>query len=279
MAQNKAAIKARIKSVNATKKITGAMEVVSNVKLQKQSNQMRRNREYASVLKSVMARILSREIDLDNVFLKENGVDKTLYFVFYSDLGLCGGFNTNLTKYLRDFVKKDDYIYSLGTKEYTSLKKEGYNLLNQLTELDPLTYLDIKKLADSAIEKYRRGEIGKIAVIYTSFINNVTFEPHLDVVLPCLSNEEFVDDGKELLIEPDANQVLNSLIPLYVENEIFARFLENKTSEQGARRFAMENATDNANELTEKLTLAYNQARQAAITQEITEIVSGADAL
>lgn len=277
MAQ-KAAIKSRIKSINATKKITGAMELIATVKLQKQRNHMLKNREYIGILKSTIGNILSGEIDADNSFLKLKDNPKKIVIVFVSDLGLCGGYNINLTKLLQKEVNKDDELIVVGTSEYKWIK-QNYNVINDPISSDDVTYVELKKLTKRAIEAYKDNLIGSINVIYTKFINNVSFEPTMERVLPC--NFDDIEKKKtcELLLEPDANEILNNLIPMYVENNVYSRFLEAKTSEQGSRRFAMQNATDNATELTEELLLAYNQARQASITQEITEIVAGADAL
>lgn len=278
MAQNKAAIKARIRSINTTQKITKAMEVVSNVKLQKQNNRMKKNREYADVLKNAMSEILNREIEINNDFLSFKNSEKRLFFVYYTDLGLCGGYNLNLNKLVDEHVKSTDLLYVIGTSQYGYLKKQGYHILNEIISSDGIDYLSLRKLADHAITMFRKDEISSIDILYTSFINNVTFAPVRETVLPCeLPNEE--SSQKDLLLEPDPQTIIESLFPMYIENQIYARFLEAKTSEQGARRFAMENATDNAQELNDKLVLQYNQARQSAITQEITEIVSGADAL
>lgn len=278
MAQ-KAAIKSRIKSINATKKITGAMELIATVKLQKQRNHMLKNRDYVSVLKETISKILAGEIDADNPFLKQLNNTKKVFIIFCSDLGLCGGYNINLIKLFEKNVSKDDEVIVIGTSQYNWFKK-NYNVINDPIASDSITYSELKKLSDQAINKYRDNKIGSIKVIYTKFINNVSFEPMIDFVLPCSFDDiEVEKKNVEILLEPDANNILNNLIPMYVENNIYSRWLEAKTSEQGSRRFAMENATDNANELTEELLLAYNQARQAAITQEITEIIGGADAL
>lgn len=277
MAQ-KAAIKSRIKSINATKKITGAMELIATVKLQKERNHMLKNRDYISVLKDTIINILSGEIDADNNFLKEKSNSKKVIIVFVSDLGLCGGYNINLLKEFEKVINNDDEVIVIGTSQYKWFK-DRYKVINDPIASDSITYLDLKKYTDQAIEKYRNNEIGSIVVAYTKFINNVSFEPVVEKVLPCKFDKNEKTNKAEILLEPDANDILNHLIPMYAENNVYSRWLEAKTSEQGSRRFAMQNATDNADELTEELLLAYNQARQAAITQEITEIIGGADAL
>lgn len=278
MAQ-KALIKSRIKSVATTKKITRAMELMANVKLQKQLNQLNKNRQYFNTMYETMSRILTSDIDIENSYLTKKDNTKKIVFVFCSDIGLCGGYNSNLIKYFEANYSKEDELIVIGSSKYKYFN-ENYNVYNDLIYSDELTYNELKIKADYAIDKFKNNEIGEIDVVYTDFVNNVTFNPTSKVVLPCDKNEFITaNNNQELLLEPNANDILNHLIPMYVENFVYAKFLEAKTSEQGARRFAMQNATDNAEELTEELLLAYNQARQAAITQEINEIVGGAEAL
>lgn len=279
MAQ-KAAIKSRIKSISSTKKITSAMELISSVKLQKSRNQMLKNGGYADVLRDTVSEILSSDIEIDNDFLVKRDIAKKFVFVFSSDLGLCGGYNGNIIKLAKEGISKDDIVVAIGKKNYSFFEKNGYNLVNELTLSDTLTHVELKKIVDRAIQMYRNREIGSIEILYTKFINNVTFEAAIEKVLPGdYSGKKKEGPAKETIFEPNANEILDSLIPMMVNNEVYSKFLQAKTSEQGSRRFAMENATDNAEELTTKLQLQFNKARQAAITQEITEIVSGADAL
>ena len=278
MAGNKAAIKSRIKSINATKKITGAMKLIASVKLQKNRNLMEKNKTYANAIEDIVLQMFSGEIEIENEYLNEKDAPLKLYFVFGSDMGLCGGYNINLEKLVEETVSKDDYMYFYGSKSYQYFKNNGYNIINRTHLSDELDFLDIKKCVDTAINMFKENKINSINVIYTEFINNVSFRPVVKRVLPCVVNEKETSH-KEILFEPSPEAILNDLIPMMVINEVYSKFLEAKTSEHGSRRFAMENATDNANELTDELLLAYNQARQAAITQEITEIVAGSDAL
>lgn len=279
MAGNKAAIKSRIKSINSTKKITGAMELISNVKLTKNRSLMLKNRTYAGALEDMVANMLSGEMISENDYLTTKDAKEKLYFVFTSDMGLCGGYNINIEKLIKETVSKDDYIIFIGNKSYASIKKLGYNIINEMTSSDTADYMLIKEFADKALEMYRLNKINSINVIYTFFVNNINFKATVFSVLPGEKKEDEKREYKQIEFEPSADEILKDLIPMMVESQIYSKYLESKTSEHGNRRFAMENATDNANELTDNLLLAYNQARQAAITQEITEIVSGADAL
>ena len=276
MAQSKQAIKNRIRSINATKKITSAMELLANVKLQKHRNLMSKNSEYALVLKNTLGNIVASNPDIENKFIVKRTSDRHLVFVFSSDLGLCGGYNSNMMKTLESI--RADEISLVGTHQYSWLVNRGYNVINDMVSSDSVNFNDLKRLANIAIEKYLNNEIGHIEVVYTKFINTVSFNSEVVELLP-LADNDVKPSNVETLFEPDCDTILNDLVPMMVHNLLYSLLLETKTSEQASRRLAMENATDNATELNDKLVLAYNQARQSAITQEITEIIGGADAL
>ncbi|MCI7222628.1 MAG: ATP synthase F1 subunit gamma [Firmicutes bacterium] len=276
MAQSKQAIKNRIRSINATKKITSAMELLANVKLQKHRNLMSKNSEYALVLKNTLGNIVASNPDIENKFIVKRTSDRHLVFVFSSDLGLCGGYNSNMMKTLESI--RADEIILVGTHQYSWLVNRGYNVINDMVSSDSVNFNDLKRLANIAIEKYLNNEIGHIEVVYTKFINTVSFNSEVVELLP-LADNNIKPSNVETLFEPDCDTILNDLVPMMVHNLLYSLLLETKTSEQASRRLAMENATDNATELNDKLVLAYNQARQSAITQEITEIIGGADAL
>lgn len=276
MAQSKQAIKNRIRSINATKKITSAMELLANVKLQKHRNLMSKNSEYALVLKNTLGNIVASNPDIENKFIVKRTSDRHLVFVFSSDLGLCGGYNSNMMKTLESI--RADEIILVGTHQYGWLINRGYNVINDMVSSDSVNFNDLKRLANIAIEKYLNNEIGHIEVVYTKFINTVSFNSEVVELLP-LADNNIKPSNVETLFEPDCDTILNDLVPMMVHNLLYSLLLETKTSEQASRRLAMENATDNATELNDKLVLAYNQARQSAITQEITEIIGGADAL
>lgn len=277
MAGNKTAIKSRIKSINATKKITGAMNLISNVKLQKERAKFEKRKAYTEELRNVVEKIFNSDHDFKHAYFKENDVDKRFVLLLGGDLGMCGAYNSNLFKFVKENVNKDDELYIIGTHIYKKIVNEGFNVINDIRESEPLDYFDFKEIADKAIEKFLNKEIKNISIVYTQFVNTVTFECELLQVLPVEYDE---NDKKEFVyLEPKPQEVLETIVPMMLRNIFYSKYIESKTAEQGSRRLAMENATDNAEELVEKLTLEYNQARQAAITQEITEIVSGADAL
>ena len=280
MAQGKQALKARIKSVTATRKIINAMELISNSKLQKQRNLMERNREYAQTCLETMNAILNENPTLDNRFLKKHHQQKTLTILFSSDLGLCGGYNANALKLVKQECDPQDPIIVVGNKARHWLKVRGYSILNAYVNSDSFTFEEASKIANQALELYLKDEISRIQVLYTEFVNTVTFRPVIKTLLPVEpSQREKKTVQVETMFEPSAEEILNELIPMAVRSELYSLFLQTKTSEQASRRVAMENANDNAEELTEKLVLQFNQARQAAITQEIAEIVAGADSL
>ncbi|MCF0114182.1 MAG: ATP synthase F1 subunit gamma [Erysipelotrichaceae bacterium] len=280
MAQGKQAIKSRIKSINTTKKITSAMELISNAKLTKQRNQMERNREYATILQRTVNQLVAHNPKVDNKFMKPKKSDKVLTIVFCSDLGLCGGYNSNAMKLVEQSTKKEDPMILIGTHQYSWLKNRGYHLIEDMISSDAIDFSDIKTIVNKAIHMFLEDEVGRVQVIYTKFINTVSFEPTLMNLLPCEISGEIEEVNKqETEFVPDENEILDHLLPMMLQNVVYSTCLQTKTAEHGSRRAAMENATDNATELNDKLLLQYNQARQAAITQEITEIVGGADAL
>ena len=282
MAQGKQALKSRIRSVQATKKITKAMELVSTSKLQKQKNMMEANREYASYLKDTVSQILADNQGVENVYLRKVTEDSNQFTILItSDLGLCGGYNSNELRFLAEEGNKNQQLYVLGSKGIPWLRNRNYNIVNELKYSDGVDYNELSKIMGDVLARYAAGEITSINIVYTRFVNSVTFTPTKVKLLPVEKMEYQKKETSyvETIFEPSPSAILNDLIPMYVKSMFYSYYLETKTSEQASRRMAMENATDNATEIIDTLTLKYNQARQAAITQEITEIVGGADAL
>ncbi len=279
MGQNRQALKSRIRSTQATMKITSAMELMSNSKLQRQRAMMEKNREYSTTLLNTLHHILSESDQIENKYLEKNSSDRVLTIVFSSDLGLCGGYNVNMLRYASSYMKKEDPVIVIGTKGRSWLSSRGYNVVNEYIDSDAFDVVDASRIIEKALQQVLSKEIGKIQVVYTYFKNTVTFDPRLEVLFPVEKKEGKLESKQEILFEPDANSILDSLIPMVLKSSLYSLWMETKTSEQASRRLAMENATDNAEELKDKLVLQFNQARQAAITQEITEIVAGADSL
>lgn len=277
-------IKRRIKSVESTKKITKAMELVATSKLRKTRNQLEQSKPYYSEVAKTVAELLANcKGNNDSAYLKENkDVTKEVYIVIASSLGLCGGYNANVFKEIKDVIKADDYVYSIGSKASSYLKKNHQGITD--TKFEDLNttfnFKDVTRLVTELTNMYCNQEISKIKIVYTEFINNLTFKSRIVTLLP-IDADSFEDielSKKETLFEPGPEEVLNSLIPMYLQAVIYGYIIESVTSENASRRTSMENATDNADELTEQLLLKYNQARQTAITNEISEIVAGANA-
>jgi len=284
MAQNKVALKRRIRSVRATKKITNAMELIATSKLQRQKQKMELNRVYANTLFQTFNRVLGNANIQEIPYLTQRE-GKTLTLVYVSDMGLCGGYNSNILSKIKEVIPNDEPVFIVGSKGRSWLRRNNYQLFGELETGDNLSYGHISKVADKIMDAYLSGEITGLQVLYTKFVNTMTFEPTLMTLLPI--NEEMlpsVDQSEDVLnqdiiFEPDAVTLINQLVPMFIQSLLYSYWLESKTSEHAARRMAMDNATDNAEELIEELVLKYNQSRQSAITQEITEIVAGAEAL
>ena len=274
MPSNKKAIKERIRSIRSTKKITSAMEVIANAKLAKLRNLMEKNRTYTNILQDMIASIMATNKDIESPFLKEKESQSTYWLVIGSDLGLCGAYNINVHKLLKDNYIDGDKVIIIGSKLLTLVKNDvSYT---DFKPVDQTSYEDIKRFMHKMIESFLNDEVGMIKIIYTKFNSAVNFEAVVHQILPYERKE---GEEMELIYDPDRDTVLNELIRMSTESITYSLLEETKISEQASRRLAMQNANDNADELEEELTLAYNQARQAAITQEITEIIGGADAL
>ena len=277
-------IKRRIKSVESTKKITKAMELVATSKLRKTRNQLEQSKPYYTNVAQTVAEILANcKGNNDSIHLVENkDIEKEVFIVIASSLGLCGGYNANIFKEIKGAIKPGDYVYSIGSKATSYLLKNHQGVTDH--KFDDLNttfdFKDVTKLVAELTKMYREKEISKIKIVYTEFVNNLTFRPRIVTLLPVdPSDFDHIEISKKsTLFEPSPEEVLDSLIPMYLQAVIYGYIIESATSENAARRTSMENANDNADELTEQLLLKYNQARQTAITNEISEIVAGANA-
>lgn len=274
MSGSQLAIKNRIRSIESTMKITKAMQLVAASKYQRQKERMSKNKEYAIELKELLDSILANIDNSDHPYLKKRADDHPCTIIYTSDMGLCGSFNANIFKLIENECSHDEDMIMLGTRGAGWIKNKDYHVIQTLIQLEDDCYSDIVSLAEQLLEKYLNGEITSIHVIYTEFKNPITFIPHKIKILPI---EKKKKDGykAETIFEPSEEEILERLIPMAVKSILYSYYLETKTSEQASRRTSMENASDNAQKLKDTLTLQYNQARQAAITQEITEIVAG----
>lgn len=282
MANDMQSIKRRIKSVESTKKITKAMQLVATSKLRKARNQMDELRPYYSKIQETVGQILeSNKGMVESPYLIENQAGKHIYIIVTSSLGLCGGYNANVFKTMVECLKPDDEIYMIGSKGASYLAHHHIDYHSQYVELNStLDFKDVIRLVHELTKRYQNQEIASIQMIYTKFVNNLTFQPCVMDLLP-VHTQDFENrtlTKKSTLFEPSPEAVLNDLIPMYLQSVIYGYLVESVTSENASRRTSMENATDNAEDLIEELLLKYNQARQSAITNEISEIVAGANA-
>ena len=277
MGQSMQTIKRRIRSIGSTMKITKAMELVATSKLQKQKQLMEQNKEFTNHLYKTISRILAVCQDSDHVFLNKRNFDQPLTLIFTGDTGLCGGYHANLFRFIEENVDSKNPMMMVGQKGMAWAKRCNYNVIKEYGEFADISVACADQIAQDIIDMYLDGEISSIQVVYTEFVNSVVFEPRIMKLLPI----ENIDDklNQEVLFEPSPEEILDEIIPMYINSMIYSTSLRAKTSEYASRRMAMENATDNGEELTNELLLQYNQARQASITQEITEIIAGAEAL
>lgn len=283
--QSRQALRTRIKSVQSTRKITKAMEMIANAKLFKQRAKMESNREYAERLQETVNEIVSHNQDVESKFLQKKSHDGKMTIVFCSDLGLCGGYNANVMKMAKEELDPRDPVILIGTSLYHQFEENNFNLLNkEPLSSDSMTFQKLKEVVETGADLYINGEVGTVQILYTKFVNTMTFKPIFDQLLPCtvdIKEQEVKSDKlpQETLFEPSANEILDALIPMMIQDVTYSDWMESTTSEQGSRRVAMKTASDNADDLNTSLQLEYNKARQAAITQEITEIVGGSNAV
>lgn len=274
MAGQISTIKKRLQSVNSTKKLTNATELVATVKLQKYNIKTKQNEEYAKNLKRfIMAVLKSQKPEKEtNPYLMKPYSDNPLYIVITSNSGLCGNYNMEVLKYVTENVPKDAPIFVIGTIGYNYLMKHDYLVVKKYDELEDLQPRILNQMINNLMVLYSQYEISEINVVYTRYINTLTYKPTTLKLLPFVIDEDVT--AEEILLEPSRDEVLDRLIPMYVSSQIYVAFLEAKTSENAARRNAMNAANKNAEKLINELRLNYNKARQAAITQEMNEIVA-----
>lgn len=282
-------IKRRRSSIQGTQQITKAMKLVSTVKLQRARASAERSKDYFTCMYGTVNSILGRVGHIEHKYLTSGASRKKAVIVITSNRGLAGGYNSNVTKLVTrhpEWKKEDLEIYCLGNKGREAFARQGYEVKacdGDIVE-SPL-YADAAALSARLLASYAAGEIGEIYLAYTMFKNTVSHIPTLMRLLPVEVSgaEEDGADGKEALavmnFEPEDAEALDLLIPKYVTSLIYGALRESVASENGARMQAMDNATSNAEEIISDLTLKYNRARQGSITQELTEIIAGAEAL
>lgn len=288
MAQTMKEIKRRISSVGNIMQITNAMELVSSAKLRKIRQRLETTRPYFETVYANINEILSESDGRSSVFLKEREVKNRAVIVCASDRGLAGGYNINVCKKAlkyKDNSNVDTTFYVTGIKAYEILKRYGCKVNLDYTVIgEDAEMADAVEIGNLLLDQYSKGEIDEVIIVYTRFKTVLNLIPKAVKLLPAQGFEkgEVQEEGKKatpIQYEPSPEAVLTQMIRQYVNVSIYGALLEASTSEQASRRTAMENATDNGKELLEDLELIYNRARQANITQEISEIVGGAEAL
>jgi F-type H+-transporting ATPase subunit gamma len=281
-------IKRRQISVTSTQQITKAMKLVATVKLQKAKARAERNKPYFTELYKTICSILSKTDNINHPYLVENGSERKAMIVITSNKGLAGGYNSNIVKEVVNtgFQPADVDIYAVGRKGVEGLSRKGYRIVEDDSEAinEPL-YRDAVEITSRVLEAYSSGKVGEIYMAYTNFKNTVSQEARLVKLLPLNMDElpapEEPDEADMVLMnyEPEAEEALDALIPKYISNLLYGAFVEALASENGARMQAMDSATTNADNMIADLSLSYNRARQASITQELTEIIAGSEAI
>lgn len=281
MSQSVVKIKSRIKSVSGAYKVTSAMKLVSTVKLKQWKNKMLANKEYATELNEVVDLLLMFSNKEKSPFINvETKEKRKLYVVVSSTLGLCGSYNNNIFKVAEAAISKDDEAIILGDKGLTHFAdgefktihtySKGYSVNNKSS---------INALSKFILKKFSSGHYSEVHIIYSEYKNSLVFLAKDYQLLPLKFDIKENNLGFAPIMEPSKKELIDKLIPFYIKSALFSKLLESEVCEQGARSNAMENATNNAKDLLDELKIEFNKARQAAITQEITEIVAAAKAI
>ena len=279
-------IRTKIKSIKNTQKITRAMEMVAASKMRRAQERMRATRPYAAKMRNVIGHLAHAHPEYKHSYLIERPVKRVGFIVISSDRGLCGGLNVNLFKAMIIAMKQwreqnvEMDICTIGGKAGMFFKRLGGNVVARASHLgDTPRITDIIGTVRVMLDAYDAGRIDRLFVVYNDFINTMAQKPHVDQLLPIApSGEDQLKHHWDYIYEPDAKEVLDGLLMRYVESLVYQGLVENIASEQAARMVAMKSASDNAGNLIDELALVYNKARQAAITREISEIVTGATA-
>lgn len=290
-------IRNRIESIKNTQQITKAMKMVAAAKLRKAQNRIIETRPYASKMQEIVARLVGSAKE-ENLLLKQpETTDQVLFIIIGSDRGLCGGFNNNLFKEVKKRIEKDFAEYkqndtlsliTIGRKATKHFGKREYNIVQEFPGFfDELHFSQITEIMKSVISEFELGNYDEVHLAYNEFKSVISQNRLIEQVLPIdpstlVDEDEKEDSEKEFIdyiFEPDIDSILEDLLPLHINMQVWKAVLESNAAEQGARMTAMDNATENAKELEDDLRLEYNRARQSAITTEISEIISGAQAL
>ncbi len=278
-------IRRRIKSVKNTAQITKAMQMVAASKMRKAQQAALAGHPYSEVLNRVLVSLRDLVSETSHPLLESRPVKKSLVLLVTSDKGLCGALNTNVLREAASLDVTTTEFVASGKKGASFLARTGRNMIADFALPDSPTFLQTKAISKFCIEKFLSGEVDQVSVLYPKFVNTLTQKPVIVPLLP-ISKETAEgrdhDDkaaGAQFLFEPDADEVLNAVLPYYFHFTVFQMILDARASEQSARMVAMKSATDNAKSLVKDLTLEYNKARQASITTELLEITTAQMAL
>jgi F-type H+-transporting ATPase subunit gamma len=278
-------IKRRIRSVKNTQQITRAMYMVAAAKLRRARERAEVSRPYFKKIRQIVGELLASSPGLIHPFVEKREVKKTGFIVVTADRGLCGGYNSNIIRFSqRNMQEKNPTIISVGKKGKEYFARRKYIVIREFRDISERPHFnDAQRIANTAIELFRGGEIDEVYLAFTSFVTTMQFKPTLIKLLPVEPFEQGEDDKRivdELYqYEPSPDGVLNYILPKFISNTVYGALIESEASELAARMTAMDSATDNAEEMIDNLTLSFHRARKAAITKEISEIVGGAEAL
>ena len=278
-------IQRRKNSISSISQITKAMKLVSTVKLQKTKERAENSRPYFQYMYDTVTSMLARSGSIDHPYLKPGTSKKKAVIVITSNRGLAGGYNSNVTKLVTDgnWNREDILLYTIGRKGRETLEKRGYEVYRDYSDvINAPLFSDAREIGKTVLEDFTGDRVGEIYLAYTSFKNTVVHEPKLVKLLPIEFSEQ--ERSKEeaktpMNYEPSEEEALDIIIPKYLTSLLYGALVEAAASENGARMQAMDSATSNAEEMIEKLSLQYNRARQGSITQELTEIIAGAEAI
>ncbi|MCR5595260.1 MAG: ATP synthase F1 subunit gamma [Lachnospiraceae bacterium] len=284
-------IKRRKGSIQSTQQITKAMKLVSTVKLQRAKGRAENAKPYFDAVYQTISSILSLTTGIEHPYITGNGSDDIGIVVITSNRGLAGGYNSNIVRMVRDsgLDPQKTHVYNVGKKGRDGLRRGGFDIVEDYSEaIESPAFADAYKIGSDVLRDYTEGKIGCVYLAYTRFKNTVVHEPRLLKLLPVeIPDEATWDDpetekkeiGPVMNFEPNEEEALELIVPKYLNSLIYGALIEAIASENGARMQAMDSATNNAEEMISKLSLQYNRARQGAITQELTEIIAGANAI
>ncbi len=277
-------IRNRINSVRKTQKTTSAMKMVSAAKLRRAEEAAKSAQPYSEELRKVVSSLSARFSGDEVPLFRQTEGNRTAIIVLTSDRGLCGGFNMNLCKAANAMLEREGVatadVYVFGRKGNEFFKRSGHTVVEVFTEVPEHEELKaVQQAIDAVANRFLEGDLDRVYLAYNTYVSVISQRPTLNTLFPVTPPEETEDDEREVIFEPSAQAILNTLLEKYVQNQVYTSLLETHAGEHAARMTAMDSATKNAGEMIDKLQLFYNRTRQAAITKELIEIISGAESL